>query len=88
MRRRSKQRVFRKSVPHQLGAAMDDKITVRLPSELRQAIERYRNAQQGSFKSTQAVCRHIIEEWLSEQGYFEDKQTESRVPRESSRSVP
>jgi Arc/MetJ-type ribon-helix-helix transcriptional regulator len=59
---------------------MEDKITVRLPGELRQAIERLRNEQPSSFRSTQAACRHIIEAWLTEQGYFVRQQTELNVP--------
>lgn len=67
---------------------MEDKITVRLPFELRRAIGRFRSEQQGSFKSTQAACRHISEEWLTDQGYLLGQQTEQSVGLESLRDVP
>lgn len=52
---------------------MHDKITVRLPNELRQAIARFRQERSGSFNSTQAACRHIIEDWLAGHGYIAPK---------------
>ncbi len=49
---------------------MEAKITVRLSLQQRLAIERFRDAQQEDFPSTQAACRHIIETWLTERGFM------------------
>lgn len=62
---------------------MNDKITVRVPTELKQAIDRFRNEGESAFRSTQDACRHIIESWLSDNGYFAPRQTEQNAQFES-----
>lgn len=62
---------------------MNDKITVRVPIELKRAIDRFRNEGESAFRSTQDACRHIIESWLSDNGYFASRQTEQNAQFES-----
>jgi hypothetical protein len=49
---------------------MNDKITVRISSEVRQAIERLRYENPTRLISTQAACRHIMEDWLVRNSYL------------------
>lgn len=67
---------------HGCGATMDDKITVRISSELKRAIDRFRNEGEGSFRSTQDAYRHIMASWLSDKGYFVPRQDEQKTQSE------
>jgi hypothetical protein len=49
---------------------MDDKITIRLSSNIKAAIGRVRTDHPALFNSTQAACRHIIVDWLQTHAYL------------------
>jgi hypothetical protein len=65
---------------------MDDKITVRLSSNIKKAIERVRSDHPTLFNSTQAACRHIIVDWLQTHAYLSDPR--SVAPAEVPTSTP
>jgi hypothetical protein len=52
------------------AAAIDDKIMVRVSSDIRMAIERLQSDHPALLASTEAACRHIIADWLQSHAYL------------------
>jgi hypothetical protein len=67
---------------------MDNKITVRVSSNIRTALERVRDDNPMQFNSTQAACRHIIADWLQTHAYLSEPRAVAPAAVPTSASNP
>ena len=53
-----------------MGAIMNDRITIRISADVKEALERLHREQVIPMRSRQDAFRHIIEDWLMDRGYL------------------
>lgn len=63
---------------------MSDRVTVRVDSDLVDALDRFRADREPTFRTRQDLLRYIVADWLGSHGYLPTEQGDLKPPTKDS----